>query len=211
MSTAWGVVDARVAAGQKGRWRAQLHDSALPAFNQLRIMRRQSGTGEEALVFTSALYVAAYLPTATNMRPLWTPHSNAGGNLSAAENQHLFYLWLYYSDMDEQDLATAIAENNFEVMSVLFGAGRSLGAFGHDASPLTAADKQAAVTDYAEFVRGFDRAQAQPQQLSYLLTPTETPEFPRLDKWYVRGAGVNCGAFTVYPLTFRTQTEEERK
>jgi hypothetical protein len=178
-----------------------LRSASMPA---LEYLGKQPYQGAPPVAVSTNLMVADLIPTATPLRSLWNPHTNSAGGVSADENKQLLFRYLYYSGFDEKDLAHAISDNLFEVMSGLFGGGRALTELESGSRPVTAGEKAAAVQEYAAFRANFDRAKAASPELSYLIVPTKAePDYREIDRWYERGTGETFGLFKVYTLKLR--------
>ena len=204
----WGFIESSATAKRNAGFE-NLRDESMPALVYLREKRAlEPKKGDSPTVMTTNLMVADYIPTVTTYRPMWNPHTNSAGGVNHAENLDLFYKYLYYSGFDEKDLAVAIENNLFEVMSALFGGGRALPKLSGESRPVTKYEVDHEINKYREFRDSFDSAKALNPVLSYIVVPTKAePNFSNLDRWYQRDVGKTFGLFKVYGLTPNTATE----
>ena len=70
--------------------------------------------------------------------------------------------------------------------------------------PITRAETEAEIRNYAKFRNEFDRAKASDPELSYIIVPAEAePDFQKLDRWYQRDEGKIFGLFKLYKLQLK--------
>lgn len=204
LAAIWGSVESTATARRYAGFE-DLRNDAMPA---LKFLREQETThfanGKPPTVMSTNLMVADYIPSATSYRSLWTPHTNSAGGVSNDENKELFFRYVYYSGFKEKELAKALDDNLFEVMSALFGGGRALSALDGDAKPVTRREMDAELRTYKKFSAEFDRSKAAEPELSYIVVPAAAePNFQNIDQWYQRGEGQVFGLFTVYKLELK--------
>ncbi|HEV8592238.1 MAG TPA: hypothetical protein VGQ55_09050 [Pyrinomonadaceae bacterium] len=150
-------------------------------------------------ILATNFVTADAIPTFTNVRPLWNPHTSSAGGVDVEENKRLFYLHVYFSGFNEESLRQALRGHSFEVTAALFGANRALPDLGEGA-PVTSAEIDAACAKYATFARSFDARQAYDPVLSSFIVPTELDTPGNIDRWYDRDEGKDFGFFRVYKL-----------
>jgi hypothetical protein len=115
-----------------------------------------------------------------------------------------FYQYLYYSALTEVDLAKAISEGRFSIMTALFGIERVIPALTSNPRPITREEARAEVRRYSEYIGAFSRERASHPMLSYVVVPTEAPpDLTNLDRWYERDSGEIAGLFTIYRVKLR--------
>lgn len=202
---AWGFIESSATATRNAAYES-LRDDAMPALNYLGNQESSQlpASGRYPTVISTNLMVADYIPTVTSYRSLWNPHTNSAGGVNLAENKELFYRYLYYSGFDEKDVAKALDEGLFEVKAAFFGGGRALSELEKGAAPITLAEVEAELKNYAKFRAEFTRAKAVDPELSYIIVPTKAePKFEKLDRWYQRDEGKEFGLFKVYKLTLK--------
>lgn len=194
----WGFFEAAGSTSRNAVY-AEIRDGSIPAISYI----EERSAGGETVVLATNFVTADFIPSVATIRPLWNPHTFSGGSIDATENKRLFYLHLYYSGFDEQDLKTALQENSFEVTAAIFGSERALPALGGGA-PITAREIEAEGRKYAEFSHAFNADQASNPALSYAIFPSDgESDLSRIDRWYNRGEGKEFGLFRVYELKLK--------
>ena len=123
--------------------------------------------------------------------------------LTPAENRERFYQQLYYSGVDEQALRAETQEQIYFRL-VNFGWERVIKGLNTNWRPITDAEMQAALADYAHYVAAFDRTRAAQPTLAYVLAPANAPaDFSRIDRWYERDEGERAGSYLIYRVKLR--------
>jgi hypothetical protein len=173
---------------------AQIRDESVPA-----IQYAASGVNKGSAILATNFVTADAIPTYSNSRPLWNPHTSSAGGVDAEENRRLFYLHVYFSGFNEENLRQALRGNSFEVTAALFGSNRALPELGEGA-PVTAAEIDAECAKYAAFARNFDAKQAYSPVISSIIVPTELDVRGNIDLWYDRDEGRDFSLFRVYKL-----------
>lgn len=201
----WGFIESTASARRNAGYES-LRDDAMPVLQYLHEQEkteRQSGDRHPTVISTN-LMVADFIPTVTSYRSLWNPHTNSAGGVNLVENKELFYRYLYYSGFDEKDVAKAMDENLYELMAAFFGGGRALSALDRTAKPITRAEMEAEIGNYAKFRTEFNRSKAAEPELSYIIVPAQAePDFQKLDQWYQRDEGKVFGFFKLYKLRLK--------
>ena len=206
LAVIWGIIESTASARRNAAYEG-LRDDAMPVLQYLHAQEKnEQRVGDRyPVVLSTNLMVADFIPTVTSYRSLWNPHTNSAGGVNQRENKELFYKYLYYSGFDENDVIKAMNENLYELLAAFFGGGRALSALDGSAKPITRAEKEAEIKNYAAFRAGFDHAKAAEPALSYIIVPTKAePDFQKLDQWYQRDEGKEFGLFKVYKLRFKS-------
>ena len=205
IATFWGFIESSAATKRNAGYEG-LRDDAMPVLTDLRDIEpaRPNNDGEYPTILSTNLMVADYLPTVTSYRPLWNPHTDSAGGITLRENRELFERYLYLSGFDANDLARAIDDNSFEVMSALFGADRTRHELSTGSNQITPREKQAAIDRYKEYVAAFDRAHASPPAINYMIVPINAePDYKNIDRWYIRDQEKVFGLFKLFHLQLR--------
>ncbi len=205
----WGVIEG---TGSIDRYltAAILRDESIPAISYVAQENRKKSTNGQlaekpAVVLATNFVTSDFIPSASVLPILWSPHKMSAGGISLAENKRLFYLYLFYSGFNENDLAVALRRNVFEVTAALFGSDRALPALGHNTEQISDQELRQEIQDYAKFVKDFDKENAVGPLLSYLIVPERPqPNFSNVDRWYERDEGKTLGQFRVYRVKLRT-------
>jgi hypothetical protein len=202
----WGVIETTASARRNAGFE-KLRDDAMPALAllaRLTPFELSHPHFRTPAVMSSDLMIAEWVPTVTQYKPLWNPHTNSAGGVNHAENLDLFYKYLYYSGYDEKDLADAINGNLFEVMAALFGGGRALPTLAGEAKPVSRSEVEAEVAKYRDFRARFDSTQALEPLLRYVIVPAKGEiDLRNLDRWYQRDQGTLKGPYMVYNVTLK--------
>jgi hypothetical protein len=207
----WGVIEATGATRRDVKL-AQIREDAMPVSKKLIELAKQAGPGSLAsnardprpVVFASTLPVADCLPTVSPQASLWALHMDAFPGASQAERKERFYQYMYYSGISDKELGQAILEGRFAIVVALFGVERVIPGLVPGEQPVTPDDMRREWLLYSQYVAGFSRERAARTTLSYVVVPTEAmPDLSNLDRWYERGAGIQAGLFTIFPVKLR--------
>lgn len=207
----WGIVEA-TGGTNRNITQARLRDDAMPVVKWMAEESKRAGlsganptpTNPRAIVFASTLPVSETLPTGAPQAQLYVTHMAYYAGASPKEVKERFYQYLYYSGTGEKDLAQAISEGRFAIMSALFGIERIIPALTANPRPVTLDEARAELRDYSEYIKAFSAERAQRPTLSYVVVPTEAPpDLSNLDRWYERGQGEQTGLFTIYRVKLR--------
>jgi hypothetical protein len=207
----WGIVEA-TGGTNRNVTQARLRDDAMPVVRWMVEESERAGlsganptpNNPRAIVFASTLPVSETLPTGAPQAQLYVTHMTYYAGATPNEVHERFYQYLYYSGIDEKDLAQAISEGRFAIMSALFGIERIIPALTANPRPVTLDEARAELHNYSDYIKTFSRERAGNPTLSYLVVPTEAvPDLTNLDRWYERRPGERVGLFTIYRLKLR--------
>jgi hypothetical protein len=144
------------------------------------------------------------LPTVAPQSVLWARHQHVFAGVTWQENKERYYQYLYYMNLDENHLASAMKNGDFVSMIALFGWGRHTNRLNSEYKPLTYAEIDDEATRYGEYRRDFGIAQASNPMLSYVVIPANwQADFTNLDKWYERGEAEIFGDYTLYQVKLK--------
>jgi hypothetical protein len=207
LAFAWGLVEVAGIAKRDIEY-TKIRDEATPALKRIDEITRQdglydrikSGTATYPIVYASNLMMAADVPTETQAAVLWAMHTPAAG-MSLDESKKRFYYYLYFSGTDEKELAQAMLEGRFIVLSTLFGVERVIPGISLEQKQISQDEMRVEIRRYAEFVRDFGAEQAVKLPLSFAVAPSAAePNYTNLDRWYERVTSENCGIYKLYRL-----------
>ncbi len=145
-------------------------------------------------------------PTVAPQSILWARHQHVFAGLKSwDENKERYYQLLYYADLDEKWLRTALNGcSDIEACMALVGWDRFNPRLSANSRPLTQPEVEEEIQLYADFRRNFSRENAQRPTLSFVVVHSEAGnEFKNLDKWYERDAGENYGKYILYRVKLR--------
>ena len=155
------------------------------------------------VVFAPDITQADYLPTVAPQAVLWAPHMFVFSGVSIAENKERFFQFLYYSGVGAEEFERHY-QHRVLVINALFGWDRANPKLTANYAPITSAELDIEVKNYASYLATFDRARATQPTLSYLfLDPQQQIDLSNLDRWYTRDAGERIGRFLLYRLSPR--------
>jgi hypothetical protein len=204
---AWGLVEVAGITKRDIEY-TKIRDEATPALRRIDEITRQdglydrikSGTATYPIVYASNLMMAADVPTETQAAVLWAMHTPAAG-MGLDESKKRFYYYLYFSGTDERELAQAMLEGRFIVLSTLFGVERVIPGIALEQKAISQNEMRAEIRRYMEFVRDFSADQARKLPLSFVVAPSAAePNYTNLDRWYERVTSEDCGIYKLYRL-----------
>jgi hypothetical protein len=205
----WGIIEA-TGSTNRNVTQARLRDDAMPIIRWMAAEAKRVGDAgpdpqnPRAIVFSSTLPVADSMPTGAPHAQLYIGRLAYFGGSNPEEMRERFYQYLYYSGLTEIDLAKAISEGRFSIMTALFGIERVIPALTSNPRPITREEARAEVRRYSEYIGAFSRERAGHPMLSYVVVPTEAPpDLTNLDRWYERDSGEIAGLFTIYRVKLR--------
>lgn len=207
---AWGVVELAGSTKRNAAY-ARIRDDSMPVITRLAEIARQDGTYDRArvsgsypIVYSTNLMVAGNLATCAPQGVLWAHHTPAAGVASLDRSKELYFYYLYYSGVDEKELAQALFEGQFSTLTALFGVERVITTLTPYPKPITVQDMRVEVRRYSEFINSFSRERASHPLLSYVLAPNEAePNYANLDRWYERDSGERVGIYVIYRVSLR--------
>jgi hypothetical protein len=207
---AWGVVELAGSTRRNAAY-ARIRDDSMPVLKRLAEIAKQDGTYERArlsgaypVVYSTNLTVAGNLATVAPQGVLWAHHTPAAGVASLDQSKELYFHYLYYSGVDEKELAQALLEGQFSTLTALFGVERVITTLTPYPKPITVQEMRAEVRRYSEFINSFSRERASHPLLSYVLAPSQAePNYANLDRWYERDSGERVGIYLIYRLRLR--------
>jgi hypothetical protein len=157
---------------------------------------------DRGAVFVSDEHLTNSLATSSPNPVLWARYMWVFS--ATRENQkQRFYRYLYYANVDGEELRQRLARERSVERVEIFGGARANPVTTHAPTPITPADIQAEVNNYMQFCSTFGPMEATTPTLSYAVLFADEPAI-NLDRWYERDAGERVGPYMLYRLQLRT-------
>jgi hypothetical protein len=180
-------------------------DAALPLAKRLEELAKTDADRHQQTVLHYG-FESDDLPTVAPQNVLWARHQHVFAGLSWEESKERYYQFLYYSNVDENQLERSLIEGDFVAMISLFGWGRHTDRLSSEAKPLTYGEVAEEARKYGEYRKNFSLKQATNPTLSYVVLPSYLQiDLTNLDSWYERDAGERIGEYTLYKVKVRRQ------
>jgi hypothetical protein len=193
-------------------------DQMVPVLRRLNQLSTKDGTLEglrttgktPTIIFSPHRDVMAWAPTWTSQGTLLNMGGLDFGTATFSERKEFFYMYLYYSDVDSQGLRSLLTGATDDFFTghyariTIFGHGRVLPILGSSFQPIQPNEIEEQVTIYDDYVKGFTREKVLAHPLTYVVTKTNTPNLPAVDRWYERDAGEQHGDYTLYRVKLRS-------
>ena len=218
-SFAWGVV----VVGLPSRllfvpW-AVSNDQGIPVLRRLKELSKQDGTladlrtkGQAStLVFSPSVPLIAQLPSWTSQGTLLDVTGTYCSSQTRDQQKELFYMHLYYSNVQKESLRKALRnapEESVDALSnartVIFGHQRVFRYLSPEFEPIRDEEVEREAESYLLFANSFSRAEVLKRPLTYAIVASDSSfDFSKLDRWYERDVGERVGAYTLYRLKLR--------
>ncbi len=160
-------------------------------------------TDQHAVVFAPDIARADNLPMSAPQAVLWAPHMFVFSGVTLAEHKERFFLYLYYSGVDDEEFVRHYMRQGF-VHYAIFGWERANPKLTVNYKPITEEELAVEARNYAAYIARFDRARATNPVLSYLLIAADQQfNLAQLDRWYTRDASERIGPYLLYRLKLR--------
>lgn len=144
------------------------------------------------------------LPTVAPQSVLWARHQHVFAGVTWQENKERYYQYLYYMNVDENNLANGMKNGDFVSMIALFGWGRHTDRLNSEYKPLTYGEIDEEAARYGEYRRSFGIRQASNPVISYVVVPADWQvDFTNLDRWYDRSQAEIHGDYTLYQVKLK--------
>jgi hypothetical protein len=178
-------------------------DAALPLAKRLEELAKTDANPHQTTVLHFG-FESDDLPTVAPQNVLWARHQHVFAGLSWQESKERYYQFLYYSNMDENQLERQLMEGDFVSMIALFGWGRHTNRLSSEAKPLTYGEVAEEARKYGEYKKNFSPQQATNPTISYVVVPSYLQiDLTNLNKWYELGSGERIGEYTLYKVKVR--------
>lgn len=181
-------------------------DRSLIVAKRLEDLARAEGfkTAHLKTVLSFGMTQADDLPSVAPQNVLWARHQHVFAGLSWQESKERYYQYLYYSNIDEQELADRLKNGDFVSMIALFGWGRHTSRLSSEATPLKYREIDEEAARYGEFRSRFSVMEASNPKISYLIVPQNwNRSIENIDRWYKRDNGEMLGDYVLFNLTLK--------
>jgi hypothetical protein len=155
----------------------------------------------QGVVFATDFRMTNSLSTVTRNPVLWSRFLYTFSNINGAEQKRRYFLYLYFSGVDEKGYEQLLKTDFFAQWEV-FGAARANPVLTADHVPVTDQEIAVATKEYGTFVNSFNRTEAINPQLSYAIVSRKT-DLSNLDRWYVRENEQAVGNFLIFRLMLK--------
>jgi hypothetical protein len=145
-------------------------------------------------------------PTVAPQAVLWARHQHVFAGLKDwDENKKRYFQMLYYSDLSANSLRQSLINcRDIEACMALFGWDRFNPRLSANARPLTRAEIELEVQNYAQFSNNFSIEDAQNPLLTYVIVYNETRnQLINLDAWYERVPVKITNEYTLYEVKIK--------
>jgi hypothetical protein len=164
-------------------------------------MTQEITQAASSIVLVTDSKLAIILPTFAPHAVLWAPQFDFL-HLEPGEARERFYKYLYYTGMNETQLAEEFRERMNPFAAAVFGHERVIPDLAVNTKPITNDEISSEIANYQKFCSSFTRDQATSDQLSYVVA-TADDNLSNLDRWYERDQGEQIGSFMVYRVRLR--------
>ncbi|HEX8368943.1 MAG TPA: hypothetical protein VF604_10420 [Pyrinomonadaceae bacterium] len=198
----WGIVECHYTVRTLDEANIE-RDKGMAVARRLEELHKNETT--RGVIMPFSLLQGDDLPTVAPQSVLWARHQHVFAGVTWQENKERYYQYLYYMNVDENNLAHSMKKGDFVSMIALFGWGRHTARLNSQYKPLTFGEINEEAARYGEYRRNFSIGQASNPTLSYIVIPTDWQmNFTNLDKWYERGEAEIFGDYTLYQVKLRS-------
>lgn len=187
-------------------------DQVVPVLRRLDQLSMQDGTLEglrttgktPTIIFSPQRDVMAWAPTWTSQGTVLNMGGLDFGTATHSERKEFFYLYLYYSGVDAQGLRNLLSGDAGDFFTshyariAIFGHERVLPILGSSSQPIQVNEIEEQVRIYDDYLKSFSREKVLAHPITYLVTKSDTPNLPAVDRWYERDSGEQHGDYTLY-------------
>jgi hypothetical protein len=184
-------------------------DGMIPVARRLKELPATQQSGQTALVFSPHIEFNQMLPTYAPQGTLLGMGSVDFGSASHDERKEFLFTHLYYSGVTPERLRDILKglpdqlQLSYYVKYVIFGHERVRPVFSLDFKPISEAEKENAISEYADFVRSWSATAVSRRPITYAVA-NDTFDFSIVDRWYQRDGGERVGDYVVFRLTPRS-------
>ncbi len=219
LSFAWGAIVVGLPSRIAFVPLAIANDQRIPVLLRLKELSKQDGTladlrtkGQSSnLVYSPSIALVTLLPTWTSQGTLLDMTGVDCRGVTHEEKKRLFYMHLYYSKVEPENLRGALLgtfDPSYEELSSarswIFGPERVTPALSSHFKPIQEGEIDHEVRSFRAYSDTFSREEALKRPITYAVVPTEGNfDFTNLDRWYERDAGERVGDYTLYRLKLR--------
>lgn len=161
----------------------------------------------QTTVLSFSMILADDMPTVAPQNVLWARHQHVFAGLTWQESKERYYQYLYYSNVEPNELSHRLKNGDFVSMIALFGWGRHTSRLSSEATPLKYIEVDEEAARYGEFVQKFGIENASDPTISYMIIPKNwNGNLENFDRWYERDNGETLGEFVLYRTKLRENT-----
>ncbi len=219
LSVLWGLIAVVLVPQLISFPLAVADDQRTPVLLRLKELSRQDGTLADlrtkgqtsSLVFSPSVALIKLLPTWTSQGTLLDITGGDCGSVTREEQKKFFYMHLYYSRAEVEDLRKALSgtldrfhDELSSVRNIVFGHARIFPQLNFQFQPIQPDEIEREVQAYQAYANSFSREDAVKRPIDYAIIPVAGNfDFSNLDRWYERDAGERVGDYTLFRLKLR--------
>lgn len=184
-------------------------DRMISVARRLRELPAAQQSGQTAVVFSPHIELNQMLPTYAPQGTLLGMGSVDFGSASHDERKEFLLTHLYYSGVTPEQLREILKglpdqlQLSYYVKYVIFGHERVRPVFSLDFKPISEAEKENAISEYADFVRAWSPTAVSRRPIAYAVA-NDAFDFSVVDRWYQRDGGERLGDYVLFRLTPRS-------
>ncbi len=208
----WGFIEVSGVIKRDASYTKQ-RDGGMPVLSRLKELSKTDGTFDPSgaisqtcpVMLASDFDLSEAAPTVAPQAVLWSLHMPVFSGLKTGENKERLYEYLYYTNINEQDLTQALLSKRPEIIAAFFGYERALPALTANPDPISNEEVRAEMNKFIEFKAKFSSEQAARHNLSYVIVYAEddAKNLINIDRWYERDAGEQLGKWKLYRVKLR--------
>jgi hypothetical protein len=219
LSFMWGLVEVGLPSRVTTVPQAVASDQIVPVLRRLKELSRQDGTLEDlrtkgnasTIVFSPQLTLSVLEPAWTSQPTLLDIGGLDFGSVTRDERKEYFYMHLYYSRADIENLRKALKGApedpgmNYYARAVLFGHERIVPALAAEFKPIQDEEIEQEIRAYQNYANAFSLTQARKRPLTYVVSQTDSNfDFSNIDRWYERDSGERVGNYVLYRVKLKS-------
>ena len=180
-------------------------DEAIPVGRRLTELARSDANPYKTVTLPYSMLQGDDLPTIAPQSVLWARHQHVFAGVSWDENKERYYQYLYFQNIDGDQMANSIKKGDFVSMIALFGWGRHTDRLNSAYKPLTYREIDEEAGKMSEYLKNFNPRSSPETILSYVVVPNDWQvDFTNLDKWYERDNGEIHGAYLLFKVKLKS-------
>ncbi|MCU1265810.1 MAG: hypothetical protein JWM21_2128 [Acidobacteria bacterium] len=203
----WGSYETVVATRRSMEFDRSLDDARVVSLRleTLANLGQRKREQPQSTILLTDLLAADGLPTSSSQAVLWAPHMLVFSGVTVSESKERFYQYLYYTGITPAQLRNILGnERQYGFTAGLFGFERTIKGLSLNPKPISAAELENELKQYADYCASFTLDCATRTELSYLVMPVaEERNLTNLDRWYERDGGEQVGHYRLYRLKLR--------
>lgn len=149
-------------------------------------------------------FYGSEIPALSSQPILWSLHLNLMTDISPQEDKNRLKQFLYYQNVDGNQLRNNLNQKNTLISLGFFGGERISDIYTGKVNQITSEEIDKVIDDYQSFTQNFSYQNAQKPLLSFVLANRKVEnDFTNLDRWYQRNEGEEFGEFILYQVKLR--------